>query len=161
MCFGPGIEQGKVVDASTATFDLAGTFLDFAGVDRADGMTTTSLRPVLNGSSAAPSRSHVSSGLAIFRLVIKDFPETKESFKFVCCNGTCPGAPSTVPAKPSGDGFTRILYELNSDINDLHPLPIEGNVRFHSVAEELAGLLPEGWCPGGRSIPQKVPARSV
>merc|ERR1712194_480749 len=45
---GPGIQQGKVVGTAVTTLDLPGTFFDYAGVSAAAGMTTQSLKPLLD-----------------------------------------------------------------------------------------------------------------
>lgn len=66
MCAGPGITAGAQVQAPVTTMDLAATFLDYAGVAKAPGMTSTSLRPLLEGDQSAlsaPPRGFVSSGL--------------------------------------------------------------------------------------------------
>lgn len=59
---GLGIRQNATVRAPATVMDIAATILDYAGVDVPEGMTSRSLRPVLEGSSPSV-RPYVSSGL--------------------------------------------------------------------------------------------------
>ena len=43
------MQSGVQIDTPVTTMDMAGTFLDYAGVDKAPGMTTESLRTMLEG----------------------------------------------------------------------------------------------------------------
>ena len=72
-CMGPGITAGAVIDIPVATMDMAGTFIDYAGATIASGMSTRSLRPLLENRSNAVEhyRSFVSSGLSNFRMVVQ------------------------------------------------------------------------------------------
>jgi len=65
VCAGPGVGRNRTVSVPVATMDLAGTFLDLAGVPRHAGMSTQSLRPLLEAgdAGAAAYRPFVSSGL--------------------------------------------------------------------------------------------------
>lgn len=56
------VSLSQTVSSAVTTMDLAGTFLDYAGVQPDRGMTTKSLRPLLTG-SGGPQRAFVSSGL--------------------------------------------------------------------------------------------------
>ena len=86
-----GVRAGAAVAAPVTTLDIAGTLLDFAGVARAPGMTTQSLRPALVA-GAPPARATVSSGLASWRAVLDTPPANASAiFKLVCCRGPCPG----------------------------------------------------------------------
>jgi hypothetical protein len=49
---------------------------------------------------SAAYKPYIKSGLTNFRLVVQQMGDGK-SYKLVCCQGACPGAPSTVP-KVSG-----------------------------------------------------------
>ena len=40
-------------------------------------------------------------------------------YKFVCCLGTCPGAPSNT-RRPDADGYTRLLFDTAADPFDMH-----------------------------------------
>merc|ERR1712176_1471665 len=104
---GPGIERGKVVERPVGNLDMVGTFLDYAGVAPAEGMTTVSMRSLLEtNSSAVPYRDYVSSGLNNFRVVVKEIDGT--SYKYICCKGECPNPPSTAP-KVSRSGWMQML----------------------------------------------------
>ena len=66
VCAGPGIRAGAVVDIPVATLDIGATFMDFGGAKLAPGMTSQSLRPLLEHGQAAAGgayREFVSSGL--------------------------------------------------------------------------------------------------
>lgn len=58
-------------------------------------------------------------------------------YKFVCCKGECPGAPSTV-GKPDADGYTRLLYNTAVDTVDMHDL----RKTLPRVAAKLQAELP-------------------
>jgi len=70
-----------------------------------------------------------------FRLVVSE--REGSVYKFVCCLGLCPGAPSSVGA-PDADGYTRLLYDTIADPFDMH------NLRDDKadLAEELSKQLP-------------------
>ena len=57
-----------------------------------------------------------------FRLAVSvvDGPP-RSIYKFVCCQGRCPGAPSNV-GPPDEDGYTRLLYDTLADPFDMHDL---------------------------------------
>merc|ERR1712150_71492 len=137
--------------------DLGGTFMDYAGVKPVSGMTTQSLRPLLEGRKK--TRPYIQSGLQSgdfnstnlldfvpdnenpnaggfnWRMVVKQYNEST-TLKFICCIETCPGAPSNVPHPV--DGWTQLLYNTLADPFDMKNLvndfPIEAN--------ELRALLP-------------------
>jgi len=119
---GPGVLKGGVVDRPVGTLDLAGTFLDFAGVSRADHMTTVSMKSLLTTGKALPYREFVSSGLDNFRVVIKEIGGV--SYKYVCCHGRCPGPPSTAPPV-SESGWMEMLIDVRADPFDMHDLSTE------------------------------------
>ena len=128
--------------------------LDFAGAEVRPGMTATSFRGLLEGTDPAHrNRTLVLSGLQSynfgdppapagpnadsevdasatfnFRVAVADFDGAP--FKFVCCLGECPGAPTTVP-KPDADGYTRLLYDTvedpfdMTDVKDTHPSKVK------------------------------------
>ena len=73
--------------------DIAGTVLELAGAAPVAGMTTKSFANVLRGApGSAYARPFVSSGLANWRAVVKT--EGEAMYKYICCQGSCPGAPS-------------------------------------------------------------------
>ena len=63
ICKGPGIREGGVVERPVATLDLAATFLDYAKSQKPKGMTSTSLRSILENDDDSNYRKFVSSGL--------------------------------------------------------------------------------------------------
>jgi arylsulfatase len=65
---GPGIRKGLRSNALVNHIDISATFLDFAGVPKAAGMTSQSLRPLLEGRTQA-HREYVRSGLGGWRMV--------------------------------------------------------------------------------------------
>ena len=136
LCFGPGVQAGKVVAEPTATLDLAATFIDYAGAELGTNMTSTSLRPILQG-SATTVRPFVSSGLDSWRLSVQQHNGTW--YKFVCCKGKCPNAPHNVP-KPV-DGWTQLLYRVGEggdqfDMNNVAP-------QQPGVVTAMRSLLPQ------------------
>merc|ERR1711964_797158 len=101
------------------TMDLAATFLDFAKATKPPGMTSVSLRSLLQGDdkSTASYRSFVSSGLQsmpfsdpvpdggfAWRMVV----EAETGLKFICCKGPCNGAPHNAPPVDKRTGFQQI-----------------------------------------------------
>jgi N-sulfoglucosamine sulfohydrolase len=56
---GPGVTGGRRISAPVSHFDLAPTFLDFAGIPSPLSMAGKSLWPLLTGSSAFPDRQSV------------------------------------------------------------------------------------------------------
>jgi hypothetical protein len=138
VCFGPGIAEGLEYKDPVTTLDLPGTFMDFAGATANEDMTTQSLRPLLTGGK--PTRDHVSSGLAYWRLVVQKVGAV--SYKLICCEDSCkaPASSTTTPA-PSIDGWQMLLYDTQDrfDMNPINDKP--------DVVEKLRKNLPSGWCP--------------
>jgi hypothetical protein len=93
ICMGQklGVRVGAVIEKPITTMDLAGTFIDYAGVKPVSGMTTKSLRSILEGKSDQ-NRDFIWSGLSNWREVIQ-WKDEKTIYKLICCNGTCPGQP--------------------------------------------------------------------
>jgi arylsulfatase A-like enzyme len=132
VCSGPGVRQGQVVHRPVATMDLAATFIDYGQAKQPDGMSSQTLRPLLEDAltNSDSYRSFVSSGLQSYdhfaafhqgfawRLVV----EAATGFKFVCCKGKCPGAPSTAPKVDKLTGFQEILFNTTADPFDMQPL---------------------------------------
>ena len=89
-----GVKTATVVQGTPfATMDIAGTVLELAGAAPVAGMTTKSFANVLRGApGSAYARPFVSSGLANWRAVVKT--EGEAMYKYICCQGSCPGAPS-------------------------------------------------------------------
>mmetsp|Transcript_59788 Transcript_59788/g.142315 ORF Transcript_59788/g.142315 Transcript_59788/m.142315 type:complete len:567 (-) Transcript_59788:177-1877(-) len=134
---GPTIPAGKSVHSPVATLDLGGTLLDFAGVEPAKGMTTVSLRPLIEGTAnnSAGYRPFVSSGLSTFRVVIQEIEGV--SYKYICCLGECPGKPTTAPpVAPSG--WMEMLIDVKADPFDMHDL----SKRHRKVVKSMRKLLP-------------------
>ena len=68
--------------------------------------------------TAAPNRGFSFS----FRLAVSELDGPPTSvYKFVCCKGRCPGAPSSV-GPPAADGYTRLLFDTIADPFDMHNL---------------------------------------
>ena len=73
-----------------------------------------------------------------FRLAVSELDGPPIStYKFVCCKGRCPGAPSPV-GRPGTDGYTRLLFDTIADPFDMHDLMH----RLPHVAEALRSELP-------------------
>ena len=144
LCFGGsdsiGIKQNAVVTKPVATMDLAGTFMDYAGATPVAGMTTKSLRPLLNGTDTIV-RPFIASGLYSWRMVVQEHNQTQ--FKFVCCKGRCPNAPSNV-GKPQS-GWTQLLYDIENDQFDMHEL----SAQQPDVVRAMKELLPASFKCGG------------
>jgi hypothetical protein len=91
--------------------------MDYAGVEPAKGMTTTSLRKVFEGTKDSV-RPFVASGLDNWRMAVEEIDGTW--YKFICCYGKCKGSPSTIPEEV--DGWTQALYDINNDRFDMNDL---------------------------------------
>lgn len=167
VCMGGPIVKGKAIHQPVSTMDLAGTFLDFAGVSPHPGMTSVSLRQFLTNRDDVPNaltyRPTVSSGLQLLsednyftrsellgrarQAIEKPHPEfswrmaveVETGFKFICCKGTCPGAPSTVV--PSSNEYMELLYDVTADPFDMQPL--SGTDEYTSAMDRLRLQLPK------------------
>ena len=165
VCFGPGIASGAEVGVPVATMDLAGTFLDYAGAAPAPGMTTRSLRPLLESGGGAAAlaayRGHVSSGLANFRLVVAQQPKVggaagageTTQYKYICCKGPCPNAPSTAPQPKGKDDFVEMLVDPLQDPYDMHDLAPDK--AYAAVVERMRALLPPAYAAGCANATRK------
>ena len=162
---------------------MAGTVMDYAGTTPAAGMTTQSFRGLLEGtvdgatgersdtaSAATPEgssyRTFVSSGLANFRLVVKQMQDevdgvdgvdgedgedgakgtsSTKQFKYICCKGPCPNAPSTAPTPAGGEsGYVEMLIDIIADPYDMHDLaPTKPD-----IVKQLRALLPPDYASG-------------
>eukprot|EP00118_Oscarella_pearsei_P002806 m.11700 g.11700 ORF g.11700 m.11700 type:complete len:537 (+) comp23544_c0_seq2:38-1648(+) len=93
VCMGKtlGVQVGAKIDTPVTTMDMAGTFLDYAGILPVKGMSTKSLRSILEGKDKQ-NRPYIWSGLGSWRVVIQ-WVDDKTIYKLICCNGTCPGQP--------------------------------------------------------------------
>jgi hypothetical protein len=180
LCYGPGIAKGGTVSVPVATLDMGGTFLDYAGADPVVGMSTRSLRPLLeaaggggggggggsvgsadaNTSAAvAAYRGFVSSGLANFRLVVQAHPavggaagETTQ-YKYICCQGACPNAPSTAPQPKEKGDFVEMLIDPVADPYDMHDLAPDA--AYASVVAQMRVLLPPVYAAGCANATRK------
>lgn len=157
ICAGPGVAAGRTVSAAAAVIDLGATALDWAGVAPVEGMTAASMRGLLAGESEdARNRSVVLSGLRNghfpgggeddlasqppfdFRLAVARLAGWPSTFKYICCRGPCPGAPSTVPKEPDADGYARLLYDTVADPYDMRDL----KAAYPEIAKALRRRLP-------------------
>ena len=152
VCAGPGIRSNVTLDTPMATVDIGATVLDLAGAEKEPGMTAPSFRGLLEGDSVARrNRTYVQSGLQSgnfgesaldqafdFRLVVAKKDSWPSTFKYVCCAGKCPGAPSTVSPQDK-DKYTRLLYDTVNDPFDMKDLKHE----YPHIAEELRRQLPK------------------
>lgn len=106
---GPGIAPGRTLSGPVATLDLSATFLDYAGAPVPGDMDSISLRATLEGD--APSRTHVTSGLAGWRMV------TDGRYKLIR------GFDPAVERVSVGDTSEMILlFDLVEDPNESHNL---------------------------------------
>ncbi len=161
VCAGPGIRRNVTVEVPVATIDIGATVLDIAGAWQyrdASRMTARSFRGLLEqGDPSVRNRTFIHSGLQntnfqgetrnpqgpagrdfSFRLVVSEQNGPPVStYKFVCCKGACPGAPSNV-AGPDADGYTRLLFDTVADPFDMHNLA----PKLPHVAETLRRELP-------------------
>lgn len=180
VCAGPGIRRGASLRLPVASLDLGATILDLAGAKPAAGVAARSFRGLLEGANpASRNRTVVLSGLqesdgfaSDGRLnrtdeLLREPSSTKEQefswraavmgdaasgaiYKYVCCKGECPDAPSIVD-KPDADGYTRVLFDTASDPYDMVDLKHE----LPHVAAKLQEALPRrhGFdCTGGEVV---------
>lgn len=145
MCMGPGILANHTVTVPVATMDMAGTFMDFAGTNPAAGMSTRSLRPLLEGKGAQEGnyRDFVSSGLSNFRLVVQQQDDGTQ-YKYICCKGACPSAPSTAPKPTSPSAYVEMLIDIVQDPYDMHDLA----PSKRDVVKKMRALLPLAYAAG-------------
>ena len=160
VCAGPGIQRNISLNVPVATIDIGATVLDIADAwqYRNANMTAKSFRGLLEGKGGqALNRTYIHSGLQksdfqqrhardsialvndfSFRLVVaeKDGPPFS-TYKFICCKGACPGAPSNAPP-PGPDGYTRLPAWMWLQIPDMHNLAL----KLPHVAEDLRRQLP-------------------
>jgi len=170
VILGPNLPIKATIEQPVATFDIAGTILDLAGIPPALGMTTVSLLPLLGGNGTY--RSFVSSGLSNWRAVAMTLPDTTR-LKLICCKGNCPGQPrhdsTTFIGDSGGDDEDRYPAVLNNNnvasvksvqslapdllnhilLFDLDADPFDMNniaLTRPNVTEAMTLLLPKGWC---------------
>ena len=163
VCAGPGIRRNVSLEIPVATIDIGATVLDIgdAWKYRDPEMTAKSFRGLLEGVDVKNrNRTVVHSGLQksdfdtgekgsttkisaqnrdfSFRLVVSEMSGPPVStYKFICCRGRCPGAPSNV-GRPGADGYTRLLYDTVADPFDMHDL----SEKLPHIAEALRKELP-------------------
>jgi arylsulfatase len=126
LAAGPGIKTGVRSHALVSHIDIGATFLDYAGVARAEGMTAQSLRPLLEGKTRS-HREFVRSGLNAWRLV------GDGRYKLVRGFGPAEKGP--------------LLFDLNAD-----PLEnVDIAAKAPDVVARLAKLLP---APQSRTMRQ-------
>ena len=112
----------------------------------ASGMTSTSLRHLLEAGEGGRYRTHVASGLSNWRMVV----ERDTNNKFICCKGKCPGAPHNAPAV-NRKGWQQILYQTTADPFDMHPIADQPQ-----VVKRLRPLLPVAFGCGERDVRDEV-----
>jgi arylsulfatase len=162
VCAGPGIQGNISLNVPVATIDIGATMLDFGNAwkYRDPKMTAKSFRGLLEGvDKLHRNRTIIHSGLQknnfvgeksndndvhsgarsfSFRLVVSEVNGPPMStYKFICCKGRCPGAPSTVH-RPSADGYTKLLFDTVADPFDMHDL----KSKLPHIAEALRKELP-------------------
>ena len=105
-----------------------------SGLQKSDfGETPSIIDPDRAGDAGADGKRDFS-----FRLAVSEMNGPPLStYKFVCCKGRCPGAPSSV-GRPGADGYTRLLFDTVADPFDMHDLKL----RLPHVAEALRKELP-------------------
>jgi len=156
------------------TMDLAATWLDFAGVSGMGKMvdsTSRSLVPVLRG-TVAQNREFISSGLGMnssglplnltwdWRMVVKravfSGAGSATTLKYICCRGTCPGAPSNIPTIFS-DHWQELLYDIDADWREMLPLNLS-LPHWRNVSEHLRVGLPPVFAAGCKNAARPTPA---
>eukprot|EP00811_Abedinium_folium_P009081 NODE_18394_length_895_cov_4.675781.p2 GENE.NODE_18394_length_895_cov_4.675781~~NODE_18394_length_895_cov_4.675781.p2 ORF type:complete len:173 (-),score=53.14 NODE_18394_length_895_cov_4.675781:146-664(-) len=95
---GPGVKAGSTVTAPTTNLDFVGTFLEAAGANFTELMTTKSLWPVLRGDANDALKRPAQSGLLGWRMVVKQMNATS-TLKLVCCP-CCPSDCKGFPPRP-------------------------------------------------------------
>merc|ERR1719474_212207 len=140
-CMGPGIQKGQIVETYVTNMDLAGTFLDYAEAEKAEVMTTESLRPFLEGTWSDEEheyREYVSSGLNGWRAIIQQESATV-TWKFICCQGQCAdrhfGAAGSTQMVELLFNVKEDLYEMNNLIDD-----------HGEVADRMRAYMKEDFC---------------
>jgi len=136
------VAAGRLVEEPTATLDLAATFIDYAGGQLTESMTSTSLRSVLDGREQSV-RDFVSSGLQNWRMTLQKINGTR--FKFICAKGRILYSPSTVPAPVNG--WTQLLYDIDQDAFDMQDI----SSAHPEVVRVMRSLLPETFACGSNS----------
>ena len=146
ICGGPGLATGKVIKAPVGTVDLAATFLDYAGAKVPAGMTSTSMRSLLDAHAPSPKpRAFVKSGLKTWRMVVQTDPVDGKSYKLICCKGKCPESPSTAPGPTHG--YTTMLICVDDDPYDMKDLSkMQGDPR--RIVQRMMPLLPTDFSSG-------------
>eukprot|EP01059_Diplonema_ambulator_P011362 TRINITY_DN21308_c0_g1_i2.p1 TRINITY_DN21308_c0_g1~~TRINITY_DN21308_c0_g1_i2.p1 ORF type:complete len:338 (+),score=113.28 TRINITY_DN21308_c0_g1_i2:326-1339(+) len=145
ICSGPGITKNVTRAFPVGTLDLSATFLDYAGVSLGVNMTSVSLRGVLEGGPASSYKPYVSSGLNQWRMVVKNTTSDAGvvgSYKYICCQGACPSAPTTAPGPTNG--WTQMLINVEADEFDMHDIAPQNP----QLVEHLRPLLPPLYSEG-------------
>ena len=107
---GPGVRKGVTTQALASLIDLAGTFLDYAGIAAPDGMDSRSLRPVLDGSTES-HREFLLSGLDPWRCITDGRLKLTRGYP----GGPLPGG-SGLPVYPMGDSAAEpLLHDIQED----------------------------------------------
>ncbi len=132
---GPGVEQGTVSNSLVSLMDMAGTFLDYAGVMIPDSMDSRSIRTVLEGKNTS-HRDYLLSGLNPWRCI------TDGRLKLIrgYAGGKAQGG-NNIPVYPSEDEHTApLLYDIQEDPFENRNLAKESSQdvgRLTAVLNEL------------------------
>jgi len=98
-----------------------------------------------------------------WRMVVKraafSGAEVATTLKYICCRGTCPGAPSNVPTV-LGDQWQELLYDVDADWREMHPLNLS-LPHWRNISEDLRVTLPPAFAAGCKNAVRPTPARSA
>jgi len=142
VCMGPKIEKNKVIESYVTNMDLAATFLDYSRAKSIQNMTSVSLRPWLNGTWSDKEndyRKYVLSGLGNWRMIVQYYNESA-TFKFVCCQGQCPGR-----AFEERNGLVQLLFNVKQDLYEETDI-MDAN---QDIALAMRKLLTPNFCVPG------------
>lgn len=126
---GPGIGAGQRSNALMNLIDVGATFLDYAGVSKAEGMTALSFRPFLEGTTRS-HREFLSSGLGGWRLVCDG------QYKLV--RGFGPSSRIAEQTQLEVKDAPPMLFDLKADPLENHNLA----AKAPEIVARLAKLLP-------------------
>lgn len=144
---GPGIKAGLEVTQPATTLDIVGTFLELAGAEKAENMTTQSMLPLL--SNGTGGRTYVRSGLAgrgpggtvDWRMVVKQMNATS-TMKLVCCPTGCDNINGNSTLFPTSSNAQLGLFEIGGARLEVDLLS-RGIGKLE--ATELINLLPPAY----------------
>jgi arylsulfatase A-like enzyme len=161
---GPGIKRGVVSNHPVSSLDIVGTFLDYAGAEFAENMTTQSMRPLISSikSEQGQGRSYVRSGLGSesfvgelheneandagppgqmnWRMVVKQM-NASSTLKLICCPSGCDSFNGNSTLFPQAEAKSAQvgLFEISGTRVEVDLL---SRGVGKSEAAQLVGLLP-------------------